>query len=689
MKYLFALIFSGLGICINAQPHADLIKKLNNQSTIPVAYFSRYQIKINKFQIDGKDYDYGSLNILSGLTRINKFHPAAVFLVEADNSQFALHSKRGIFIRPTNTYKFIINVDPNVHNVIFEGSIMIVSESDHLNRNKYNKVAKGVLKKSPDSDYYVDECGKHWRKISQVKNLTHNISKNIKFLKLAEGGGEYETIREKLQGESWSSDEFHGPNVTTGKYRGTYNFGITSNILAHTHFDLEPHLPIVWGGNYNNSPEQFLCGNKANNTTLFLIDRSGSMASKGTSGKPKIEEAKLAATNSIRSFNNQDNALQEVGVLSFSGGCSNTPTASQKLVFNTNMQQAQQRINAIRAPGGGTPLREAVDEVTSRLRNYVISNGSNTPPKLIVLSDGIASCQKIRPAGVYATGNFNSSNETSYSNFNTNKSLQSEIPVIVKYYTIGFAIKAGSEAERDLQYLAESSGGKYLNAQNEYELTRAFQKFYRVYTPKEIPAQENLDSQSAALFKKGVLQIKAENYESGLSSFKTFHISTQKDFNAVFNLALMYDANNYHLAAIKMYEKYLVLHINAPDKDWVLKQIDYLKKDREIYLNYILQVLKSDLSYLELHFKKIQNGESLALAEEFKGFIKEKGNFYKVLPSQLQLAKKQLEINCKEISRALRKCSKLIKQDSKNWDKNASPILSMTYLNLERLIENF
>lgn len=682
-KIIYSFVIACLAFCKGsiAQPHSDLITPLTNQSSVYLEKSSRYQIKVTKFQIDGKDYTLGSINILKNLTRINKLHPAAMPIVEANNTQYLIQSLMGTFIGPSTTYKFMINVDPKVHNVVFEGTILLVTKYDHLNRNRYNKVAKGVLKKEPDSDYYIDECGKLWRKIRQDKNIAHNIFKTVKFLKKAKGGGEYETIREKLPGESWFSDEFHGPNVTTGGNRGTYNFGITENTLEHLHFDLETHT-LVWGGKYEDKPELFLCDNKASNTTLFLIDCSGSMANKGSSGKAKIEEAKLAANNSIQSLVSNPGSLQEVGVLSFSGSCTNDPTASQALQFSTNMQEAKKRINAIGSPGGGTPLKEAVDAATSRLRTYSASNGLKTPPRLIVLSDGIASCERIRPPGVYATG-------SAKSTMNTYTTSPNDIPVIVKYYTIGFDIKPGSAAERDLQYLAKSTGGKYLNAQNEYELTRAFKKFYRVYVPKESPALKNHSSQTQEMFKNGVSEIKLENYEPALSTFKNINTNIENDFNAVYNLALMYEANNYHENAVEMYEKYLLLNPNAIDKQWVLKQIEYIKEDRLLFIKYIKQVIQSDLQYLDLHFKKIQNGESVALAEEFKGFIKEKGTFYKTMPLKLRLKNKQLEINAKDIARSLQKCARIIKKDIKNWDQNASPILSMTYLQLERLIKSF
>lgn len=413
-------------------------------------------------------------------------------------------------------------------------------------------------------------------------------------------------------------------------------------------------------------------------TTLFLIDRSGSMASNGVSGKPKIEEAKEAAYHSLNSLQNNPNLSQEAGFLTFSGSCVDDPTASQALTFSSNPQQVQSAISSISNPGGGTPLKEAVDAATNRLSDYVTSKGSGAPAKLIVLSDGVSSCNKIRPSNIYATGTESLQKRNSPNNS----------AVIVKYYTIGFDIRPGSEAERDLQYLAQTSGGKYLNAQNEYELTRAFQRFFRVYIPKPLPAMELIVQQDSVQFQEGITKIYDETYDKAKGIFENLYRSYNKDYNIIFNLALMYDANNYYADAIKMYELYLMLNPKAKDYNWVIQQIELLKKDRDYFFKYTKHILTSDLGYLNLHFKKIQNGESLRLAEEFKGFIEEKKDYYKTLPRVLGVQNKQISVTTKEISRGLQNCSKLIKKEPENWDKNASPLLSMVYLNMKRLIES-
>src|SRR5690606_40592991 len=67
--------------------------------------------------------------------------------------------------------------------------------------------------------------------------------------------------------------------------------------------------------------------------------------------------------------------------------------------------------------------------------------------------------------------------------------------------------------------------------------------------------------------------------------------------------------------ALPIYQKYLSLCPNAVDKEFVEKQIAFLEEEFRQYLLFQKEVVKSDLEYLKLHFEKIQNGQSVALAE--------------------------------------------------------------------------
>ncbi|WP_203256233.1 vWA domain-containing protein [Hyunsoonleella ulvae] len=450
-------------------------------------------------------------------------------------------------------------------------------------------------------------------------------------------------------------------------------------------------------------------------STIFLIDKSGSMATKGESGKPKWEEAKEAALKATSSILKGDGENQQVAFLTFSGGCVEDPTKQQNLKFSSDYKDIAQQLKAIGRPGGGTPLHEAVISAKKRLQDYSSNYGDGDVSKLIVLSDGVATCGQIRPKDVYGTGttmvtigantpttntptrsrtkqqpnNPKSSThgKNSYNNASSQiSSFVGNANIPVKYFTIGFDIKPGSPAERDLQYLAGQSGGKYLNTQNEFELTRAFTKFFKVYYPKPQSSIQNLDFEKAHLFLTGVEAIEGEKYRKAKQLFEDFYKEHQNDFNAAFNLALMYEANDFHLQAIEKFETYLTLHPKAEDKDWVIEQIQLLQNDMLNFYDYTKKLLKTDLEYLEHHFKKIQNGESLALAYEFTGFIKEKEFYYKDLPSKLGLESRSKQELCNTIQSGLNKCAKYIKKDPENWDKNATAPLSLVFFNLEMLI---
>ncbi|WP_340066503.1 VWA domain-containing protein [Ascidiimonas aurantiaca] len=722
----YTLLFFLLSLSITAQekgpPHKDLIKPITNGMVIHMEKGAKYHINISPLKINKKIYPYGYFNQSDPvLGLVIKKYPLVlkktILVLEKDGKTYPLNNLRDTFKGETGEYKLFFNVNTQRSSIEAKGTIFVLTKHLHINRNLFNKVARGnLIRKS--GNIFVDEDGMEWILQSDLKNALHDPAKNSKFLHPLPEGGEYETIRELcpdefkykvnikgLHRKKITSDILKGCNVITYPYGGTYNFGKTSSALLHYFLDIEPHRNKEWGEKYVTHDASYPCGCKDNkSTTLFLFDRSGSMANKGISGKAKIEEAKDAAIHSLQSLQNTSGIQQEAGFLTFSGGCNNDPTASQLLTFSSDKQQLESAIRTIPRPGGGTPLKEAVDAATRRLQEYAIASGTTATPKLIIMSDGVSSCGKIRPLSVYGTGipappgnasrfarNFTGTGPTA--NTTTNLSKNSEAPtpiaVAVTYYTIGFDIKPGSEAERDLQYLAQSSGGRYLNAQNAYELTRAFQRFFRLYRPKETPTLTDMDTESLQKFREGVFHIKEEKYTRAKEVFKTLADRFPEDPNTLFNLALMYEAHDYYSAAIALFEKYLDLHPEAEDKEWVLAYIQLLIKDREIFLEYTKNILRSDLAYLDLYFKKVQNGESLQLAEEFKGFIQEKHSYYENLPDVLGITQKQLRTGIHEIARGLKNCAKLIKKDPDNWDKNASPLLSMAYLHLERVLKSF
>ena len=228
-------------------------------------------------------------------------------------------------------------------------------------------------------------------------------------------------------------------------------------------------------------------------SSLFLFDLSGSMNERGAnSNKSKLQQAKDASKTTLNSLTNNNSGIKpEVGVLGFSGGCTSDPTRVISN-FETNLSLVETKINAMGA-GGGTPLAEAIAASECKLANHLAQTGQDKG-KLIILSDGQATCQPIRPNGVYNSGQLGQQIVTVSANQCGGANKQQPN---IKYYTIGFNIAAGSPAERDLQYLAQISGGKYLNVQSQTQLERAFRKFNRTYIPKTKPCIE----QSAFKFK--------------------------------------------------------------------------------------------------------------------------------------------------------------------------------------------
>jgi hypothetical protein len=140
--------------------------------------------------------------------------------------------------------------------------VWIIGQSDwHLDRNKYNQLPIGNLKKVK-TGIYEDESGRIWELQPHIKNKFHqpkqeseivknpypNVDEvltfdtknpNLKFLSELDNGGSYEAILQP-----------NGTYLTTGKKQGTYNYGHPSGFwgsLKHLFLDVLPHFV---NGNY-------------------------------------------------------------------------------------------------------------------------------------------------------------------------------------------------------------------------------------------------------------------------------------------------------------------------------------------------------------------------------------------------------------------------------------------------------
>jgi len=490
-------------------------------------------------------------------------------------------------------------------------------------------------------------------------------------------------LKVKINDEILSAEEIESATVSWEE--NEINISRYANSVVTLTFELE--YPLTPASPIRIGIDEVRLSKKISTTfpTLFLFDLSGSMNELGNSNKPKIEEAKAAARSTLQTIqnNNRQGVVQEVGIKAFAGGCVADPTVFVTNGFLTRLGEVETAIDRIGMPGGGTPLAEAIESSSRELEEYVRQN-DRKQAKLIILSDGEATCAKIRPDDVYAFGQNGRLTRTITANQQANST---NTPI--KYYTIGFNIAPGSPAERDLQYLAQVSGGKYLNAQNQFQLTRAFQRFNRVYAPKPAPALSDIPTVSEAVFDRGVASIYEGDFPEGLEQCSSYVELHAEDCHGVFNLALMLEANEYYKLAIAKYEKYLQLCPGASDQAWVRRQIETLEKDYQAYLEFNRKVVISDMEYLNLHFKKIQNGESMTLATEFIAFLKEKWSYYKNLPAILEIDTRIFEVNAAAVFRGLKSCADIIQRNPEKWDRDATPVLSRTYLNMERLLKTF
>ncbi len=699
--------------------HNEIIFDVPTDVSIYIEHGDFYWIDWNKFEVEGRNYVYDQYTKKDDKT-IYRNHNSGIILLEGAEV-YPLISSHGRFQGPSGSYRVIFNVDISHSLIDAEATFTLVNKQTHLKRNKYNKIAKGILvRKAENSKVFVDENGCEWELQSQRSNLFHDPKNNVKLLHKIPSGGEYETIRKILPNEgnfenetlttlpnpcggiSWggiikivdvTADTLSGPNITISNAQSSYNFGHTGllTFFKHCHLDMKPH--DEWGGEYVPTPsDAFMTGCKSSTTTastLFLLDVSGSMGDAGKSGKSKLEESKSAADATLNSIesSNQAGTKTEVAVMSFSGSCA-APIRDDS-GFTENLNQIRSTINGLRA-GGGTPLAEAIRVAECALAQQ-LHNTQQTNGKLIIMSDGVATCERIRPNDVYAFGQ--SGQVTRQVNAQQHCTGQSANVAFsntpIKYYTIGFGIAPGSPAERDLQYLAQTSGGKYLNVQNQTQLERAFRKFNRTYIPKPNPAISGLSSESRALFQQGVNEINTESFKRALQSYESYTQQHQEDCHGAYNLALMQEASDQYQEAIASYQRYLSLCPSANDKARVEKQIVFLEEEFKQFLIFQKKVVESDLAYLKLHFEKIQHGESVALADEFKGFLKEKDDYYEKLPQLMGYSNRLFKRYAQAVAEGLSDCNRTINKSRTHWDRDATPVLSTTYLSLERLLEQF
>jgi len=98
-----------------------------------------------------------------------------------------------------------------------------------------------------------------------------------------------------------------------------------------------------------------------------------------------------------------------------------------------------------------------------------------------------------------------------------------------------------------------------------------------------------------------------------------------------------------------------------------------------------VELVKSDLSYLEDYYQRLFNQSNAALAAEFSGFVREKGEFYRNLPDAFELDAQWLEQDTRRLSRAINRIAKRINHPT--FDRDAVSLLAVPIKQLEKIVE--
>jgi len=211
--------------------------------------------------------------------------------------------------------------------------------------------------------------------------------------------------------------------------------------------------------------------------SMLVLDASGSMWGQ-IGGKAKIDIARDAVANMLGSWP----ASQQLGLMAYGhrskGNCADIEMLKAPAVLDK--AGFQRAVNALR-PKGMTPISASVRMAAEQLKF------SERKATVILVSDGEETChadpcvlgQELEKLGVDFTA-----------------------------HVIGFDIEKGSKAHAQLQCLATSTGGKYLDARNAEDLNKAMGDVARtVPAPAPPPAKV-----ASPHFNEGCTAYDQENY---------------------------------------------------------------------------------------------------------------------------------------------------------------------------------
>ena len=211
--------------------------------------------------------------------------------------------------------------------------------------------------------------------------------------------------------------------------------------------------------------------------SMLVLDASGSMWGQ-IGGKAKIDIARDAVANMVGSWP----ASQQLGLMAYGhrskGNCADIEMLKAPAVLDK--AGFQRAVNALQ-PKGMTPISASVRMAAEQLKF------SERKATVILVSDGEETCH----ADPCALG----------------QELE-KLGVDFTAHVIGFDIEKGSKAHAQLQCLATSTGGKYLDARNAEDLNKAMGDVARtVPAPAPPPAKV-----ASPHFNEGCTAYDQENY---------------------------------------------------------------------------------------------------------------------------------------------------------------------------------
>lgn len=193
--------------------------------------------------------------------------------------------------------------------------------------------------------------------------------------------------------------------------------------------------------------------------TMLVLDASGSMWGQ-IDGKPKIAMAREAVGKMLDGWNGGDLGLMAYGH-NRKADCADIEVL--QLVGANTVAGIRKQVAALN-PKGMTPITESVRTAAAQLRS------SEQKATVILVSDGEETCN----ADPCALG----------------KELEAT-GVDFTAHVVGFDIRKGGKAHQQLQCLAASTGGRYVDARNAGELNRALQS---IAASEPSPPPRDIDS---------------------------------------------------------------------------------------------------------------------------------------------------------------------------------------------------